>query len=407
MKIELTDVYLRNLAPPETGRREVSDAKRAGLRFRLSSTGKASWMYEKRIKGGPKRKFTLGTWPALSLSNARKIALEIEAEAAQGIDRVAVADAQRIADEKAVASRVTVLEVLDRYNELHLSGLRTGDERLRQLKQSMDGKLDLHVTDLQTRHLQAVIDGHVQRGRLVMANRIRSALRAFTSWAYQRGYLDEDVGLRLAKAAREKARERVLTLDEVRSIYSSCEDLGPLWGPLFKLLILTGQRRSEIVGLRWEEIDLQETRITKPGSQTKNGKAHITHLSLASLAALQLVQGERAGWVFTTTGKTPVSGISKVKSRLDELLGKDFEEWRIHDLRTALATALAESGESETVVDKMLNHSAVGSAPSAVARVYQRGDLLSLRANALEKWAAMVTGQDTDVAPLHHHVAKE
>jgi hypothetical protein len=65
MRADLNDRYLRSLKPPNAGRIEVSDTKRKGLRFRLSSKGKAVWMYEKRVKGGPKRKHTLGTWPAV------------------------------------------------------------------------------------------------------------------------------------------------------------------------------------------------------------------------------------------------------------------------------------------------------------------------------------------------------
>ncbi len=93
MQHDLTDRYLKALKAPTSGRIEVSDTKRAGLRFRLSASGNAVWMYEKRVKGGPKRKHTLGAWPEpVSLSQARAMALEIEAEAAKGIDRVEISD---------------------------------------------------------------------------------------------------------------------------------------------------------------------------------------------------------------------------------------------------------------------------------------------------------------------------
>jgi integrase len=77
-------------------------------------------------------------------------------------------------------------------------------------------------------------------------------------------------------------------------------------------------------------------------------------------------------FVFTTTGTSPVSGLSKLKTRLDNQPGPEFEHWRFHDLRSAFATAMAEAGEPETIVDRVLNHAASGSAPSAVARVYNQ-----------------------------------
>ena len=125
---------------------------------------------------------------------------------------------------------------------------------------------------------------------------------------------------------------------------------------------------------------------------TKNQKPHITHLSDPALEQLESLGPKSKGLVFTTTGKTPVSGLSRVKRRLDQALGPDFEPWRFHDIRTAMATALADAGEAEAVVDRILNHVASGSAPSAVARVYNQAEQLPQRANAVDRWAAMVTG---------------
>ena len=95
-----------------------------------------------------------------------------------------------------------------------------------------------------------------------------------------------------------------------------------------------------------------------------------------------------------------MSGISNAKKRLDRLLGEDFESWRLHDIRTAMATALAEAGEPETIVDRILNHVASGSAPSAVARVYNQAEQLPQRANALDRWADMVTGKTGEVVRI-------
>ncbi|WP_051372522.1 tyrosine-type recombinase/integrase [Sedimentitalea nanhaiensis] len=394
MKIKLTDRFLRSLTPPEAGRLEVSDTERRGLRFRLSASGKAVWMYEKRVKGGPKRKHTLGAWPRpVSLSEARARALEIEAEAGRGVDRIALAEAELRASKHLRDNILTVREVFEVYDRLHLSNLRTRDERLRQLEQSLAVHLDRSVLELSRKDIQKAVDDKAASGRKAYANRIRAALAAFTKWAWIRGYIPEDVGAGVAKAIKEKARERVLSVREVRQIWKATFEAGEVWGPMFRLLILTCQRRGEILGLRWDEVDLESRRIVKPGSRTKNGKPHTTHLSQPAFEELRKLDAGRTELelVFTTTGTTPVSGIGKAKARLDGLLPDDFQHWRLHDIRTGFATAMAEAGESESVVDRILNHSASGSAPSAVARVYNQSEMLPQRAAALDRWSEVVT----------------
>lgn len=359
-------------------------------------------MYEKRVKGGLKRKHTFGAWPEpVSLSDARALALEIEAEAAKGIDRVLIAQAAQIEAETAKVNALSVQAVIDIYNDLHLSHLRTGNERKRQIEQSLSKHIHKSISVLTRKDMQEAVDAKSMEGRKVFANRIRAALVAFAGWAWKRGYLSENIGAGVAKPTKEQARDRVLTIGEIQTIFQKSHKLGPLWGPMVRLLILTGKRRGEIAKLRWDEIQLDKTRIVKAGSTTKNNKPHTTHLSPAAIAEIEAFSGEREGFVFTTTGNTPVSGISKVKLRFDGFLGDDFEPWRFHDIRTGMATALAEAGEPEAIVDRILNHSASGSAPSAVARVYNQAEQLPQRARALDKWANMVTGKTGKIVKIH------
>ncbi|MDA8585568.1 tyrosine-type recombinase/integrase [Rhodobacteraceae bacterium] len=403
MKKELTDRYLRSLKSPDKGRLEISDTKRPGLRFRLSAYGNAVWMYEKRIRGGPKRKHTLGAWPEpVSLSEAREQALQLEAEAAQGIDRVALAAAKRLEDEAAEARRVTVEEALEAYERLHLSNLRTRRERRRQLNQSLEKHLEISITELTKADLQSAIDAKAATGSKVYANRIRTALLAFSRWAWSRGYIANDIGAGIPRATKEAIRERVLSISEVQEIWTATFSMGPIWGPCLRLLMLTCLRRGEVVSWLWSDIDLDKATVILPGSRTKNGKPQTTHLSQHALQELRSLQKAKpiAELVFTTTGTTPVSGFSRAKKRLDRILGEDFEAWRLHDIRTAFATAMVNAGVEESVADRVLNHSASASAPSAVARVYNQAEQLPQRAAALDRWAAMVTGATGEVVRL-------
>lgn len=396
-KIKLTDRYLTGLKPPVSGRLEVSDAFHTGLRFRVYPTGSKVWVFEKRIKGGPKRTHTLGDYPGVKIAEARAMAAELAREAFLGIDRIA--DTQRERTDLPI-----VRDALDAYDGLHLVNLRTADERRRMLYQALGSHLDKPIATLERRHLQAFVDAKAKEGRKIYANRFMAALSAFTKFAWQRGYTETNIGAGLSRATRETPRDRVLSPEEVRQIWGATYSEGELWGPLVRLLILTAQRRSDITALQWQEVDLERARISLSSARTKNAKPHITHLSVPAIAELNALrrQEPRSAFVFTTTGTTPVSGLSKVKARLDVALGDNFEPWRFHDLRTAFATAMAEVGEPEVVVDRILNHSASGSATSAVARVYNRSEQLPHRACVLDRWAAMVIGEAVKIVPLRH-----
>ncbi|NOD88743.1 MULTISPECIES: integrase family protein [unclassified Ruegeria] len=432
MRKELTNAYLMKIKPPADGRNEISDTKRIGLRLRVYPA-RAVWMYEKRVKGGAKRKHTFGTYcnwsptgkredGALGLAEARSLALEIEAEAARGFDRVLEAQQTRREQERAIATAQTLQDVLDAYDELHLSNLKRQGERKRQLEDALGKHLALPIGDLSRASLQRPIDEKAKEGKLFMANRIRAALKHFTRWAWRREYLEQDLGDRLERATEEQIRERVLSLDEIRSIWRKTSELGDLWGPPVRLLILTVQRRTSINNLRESELELSKARFKKAISQEKNDRGHITHLSPPALSEIQALlfrqkqaktearKSKKSGrtpstsatsdLLFTTTGRTPISGWSKMKARLDELLGEDFEPWRLHDFRTAFATHMAERGVSESVVDRVLNHAATGSKPSAVARIYNQAELLAERAVALDKWAELVTRDSAEVIEI-------
>lgn len=399
MKFELTDRYVRSIEPPEKGRIEISDTKRPGLKLRVSSRGRFSWLVQKRVKGGRQIGVTLGQYPAIGLAEARRQTIQIIAEADAGRDVMEERRQVRAEAERIERETLSVREALSFYNDLHLKTLSDGSERHRQLLAAFGTKLDAPLTSLTMADCQRAIDEKLRPNKLVMANRVRSAIRHFTSWCFSRGHLSADIAVALPKAAREAARDIVLSVEEVRQIFDVCTSLGRPWGALVRLQILTGQREGEIRELRWEEVDLDARTITKAGAQTKNGKPHITHLSepaLAILNELNAARIEEVPWVFPgRTPEKPVWHNSKVKIRLSEALGDDFrQDWRLHDLRTAMASALCERGESEQIVDRILNHSAVGSAPSAVARVYQRSDLLPQRAKALDTWGRLVCEGD-------------
>lgn len=418
MKVQFTDKRLKAIKPLETGRVVLTDTVRPGLRFRVTPSGRRTFLFEKKVKGGRRIAVTIGTYPEWSLTQARAEALRIEVEAQAGIDRVKSAENERVARETAEAQAKRVDDTLDLYIAQHIQvNLKAGrprGERERQLRASFADLMDVKIGDLTRADLQRIVDAKAAEGKHVMANRLRAAVCAFTAWCWRRDYIDVDPGAKVQKAAREKARTRTPSIEEVREIWAASFEMAPLWGPLIRLIILTGQRRNEIAEMRWAWLNEPGRRIEIPDS--KNNRPHIVHLAdptLAELAAVRKRQAEagmKSAFVFTTTGGTPVGGTSKALDRLRkrinaarETAGQDaMDHFTLHDLRRAMATALAGAGFSEGVVDRIQNHVAAGSRPSQVSAVYQLNEMLDERARALEHWGTLITGETsaTNVLPL-------
>jgi integrase len=328
------------------GRLELTDDRAVGLKFRLTANGRATWSVQVNVHG-EKRRFTIGEYPTIGLAEARKRAGKLRGDALAGCDPIR----ERRAEAEAAKSQQTVAQVLNLYAGLYLKQLKTAGERERQLRTALVDHLSKPIANLQRHDLQAAIDAKASEGKLGAANRIRAALIAFCRWAWERGHLPEHIGAGTKRAAKEKPRERVLSLREVRAVWQATHEMGDLWGPFLRILTLTAQRRGDVAGARWSEIDLDARRWVIPGERTKNDKPHIVHLSEPALTEFTSLREKSDGdLIFTTTGTTPISGFGNMKARLEGLVG--IEDWRLHDLRTAFASALCDAGEPEGIVDR-------------------------------------------------------
>jgi integrase len=207
-------------------------------------------------------------------------------------------------------------------------------------------------------------------------------------------------------------RDRALSDAEIQLFWQGCEAIGWPFGPLFQLLLLTGQRRDELAEARWPEFDLDKALWTLPRERAKNDKAHFVHLSTLAIEILsKLPKIGRKGYLFTTTGETSVSGFGRARERLaaimlDELRKADpeaaIEPFTLHDLRRTAATGMARIGIAHHVLDKILNH--VAGKISGVARIYNQHEYLAEREVALDAWsrhvASLVRGVPSNVVQL-------
>jgi integrase len=218
-----------------------------------------------------------------------------------------------------------------------------------------------------------------------MANRTLAAVRKMFNWALdERGLIEATpIGRKMARG-RELPRGRTLSDDEIRAIWDGCSRLGYPFGQMLKLLLLTGQRRSEVAEMQWSELDLDQSIWIIPGERTKNEEEHVVPLSAEVMAVIEALPRFEGPYVFSTTvGHRPVSGFSTFKRRADKLTG--ITDWRLHDLRRTCRTGLAALNVPEIVSEKLLNHQT-----DKLVQTYNRHDYLEEKRAALDRWARQV-----------------
>jgi integrase len=406
----LTDIAIKKLlASPPKKRREVPDGKVSGLYFVLQPTGAASWALRYRADGAP-RKLTLGAHPAIGLAAARRRAHEAIGDVAGGKDPAAAKQAARAAAKaEREASEDEVARVVDLFIERYAK-TKTRDwaetERLltKEVASRWKGRRLSHITKANVNDL---LDSIVDRGAPIGANRVFAQLRKMCNWAIGRGLIEKNPCDGVNAPSPETKRERVLDDAEITLVWAAADKLGYPFGPVLKLLILAGQRRDEVAGMRWSEIDLETKVWTLPGARSKNRREHQVPLSDSAVAILKaLPRHEKVDFVFSTTGKTSVSGFSKVKVNIDASIAEQLREggehtpmagWIIHDIRRSVATNLQKLGVRLEVTEAVLGH--VSGSRAGVVGIYQRHDWADEKRAALDAWArrldAIVTGTET------------
>jgi integrase len=208
------------------------------------------------------------------------------------------------------------------------------------------------------------------------------------NWALDRGMIEINPIAGLKPPTKPRARDRVLTDGELARLMDAAKHEGYPFGTIAQVLLLTAQRRGEVSGMKWTSIDFEAGVWSIASENAKNGLAHDVPLSVPVLDLLRCVpRFIGSDYVFTTTGKTPVSGYGRAKDRLDDAVGT--EGWWYHDLRRTAASGMARIGVSPHVIEKVLNHKS--GIISGVAAVYNRYSYSLEKRAALEQWAAHVT----------------
>jgi integrase len=372
---------------PRPLRQEIPDSFLPGLYLIVQPSGAKGWAVRYRHQGVPRKLTLSGSYPALGLKDARELGAKALRAVAEGRDPGREKTLARTA--KADSVERVVEEFLERHVK-RSNRPRTAQETERLLRQhALPRWRGRMVHDITRRDVLDALDRVVDGGAPIAANRVFAAMRKFFNWCVARDILAASPCAGVKPPTAERARDRVLSNDELRLVWTAADKLGGTFGPLVKLLALTGQRRDEVARMRHAELDLDAGLWTLPPTRTKNNQPHEVPLSVAALAVLERVPRVASSpFVLTNGGASPASGYSKGKRRLDALLPADMPAWRLHDLRRTCASGMARLGINLPTIEKALNHTSHSFA--GIVRVYQKHSFADEKRQALEAWGNFV-----------------
>ena len=362
------------VASPE--RRELPDGYVRGLYLVVQPvTGSKSWAVRYRY-AGKTRKHTIGKYPTFGLKDARDAAIKVLRTVSEGHDPAQ----QRLGSIEDAAAHF-----LEQHCKDYRPRWRREAERLLRVNvlSRWRGRKIAEITRADVKALLADLNKTP-----VMANRTHSVVHTLFSWAVENDLITVSPVAGIKRPNRETPRDRVLTDDELRAVWRAADKEGFPYGTIVQLLILTGQRRGEVTGLAWSEIDLDSGVWTLPRERTKNGRRHTVPLARQAVAIIQKAPQISDAYVFSTNGTRPLGGFSGRKARLDQLAG--IKAWTVHDLRRTVASGFAGLGTDLAVIEKVLNHTSGTFA--GIVGVYQRHGFTEEKRAALQQWADHVEG---------------
>lgn len=423
----LTDASLKTIKP-QAQRFEVSDAVVGGLRLAVHPSGARSWIVRYR-HGGKQHKLTLGSYPRLTLADARSASREALRAVAAGRNPSGEKKEARAAS--AAAERDVFERVYEEYKRRHIEkNLKPGVAH--DTKKIFDRALlprfgKKRLAEITRGDIARYLDDTIDRGAPAAANRTFAALRHFLNYAVSREYLAVSPANGLKPPVEEKARDRVLSDDELRWIWVAANEEAYPFGRMVQLLMLTGARRDEVRAMTDKEVSVADRLWKLPASRTKNSRPHevfVSDTALSIIEELPTIQN-KAGYIFCTNGETPISGFSRAKARIAkrvvelakaeaEKRGDDPEkveitDWRLHDLRRTVASGMARIGIALPVIERCLNH--ISGSFGGIVGVYQRHKFSDEMRAAFQAWgqfvAETVEGRHADkIIPMQKRKAE-
>lgn len=395
-------------AAPQSGRIEIEDEACPGLMLRITPRNVKSFSVIYRVVGeggtsptgrllaGKQHRITLGATPPLELTNARRQAREIIQAASEGRDL-------RIERrEKNLIRAVNTFEVVfQRFMEIEIipnvGAWRNVDGVLR--RHALPRWAKTPVQDLRRSHIHELIDELVQAGRHGVAREVRKHLSRFFNWAVDREIIGDNPihGFKRGDLQNNDEAGRALEDDEIRWVWQASDALGYPFGPLYRLLLLTGQRRTEWASSRRSEINADKAWLEIPKDRYKGDRDHIVPIGKEAWSIFERLPvwpGNDYFLFSTRSGKVPISGFSKGKSRLDHEISRLVAAeqsntrpapFRVHDLRVTCETRLARLGFNQDVRDAVIGHAKAG-----LQKTYNKYNYLVEKREAVEAYESHI-----------------
>lgn len=378
MRAKLTSKSVENARPDPSARYELWDVMLPGFGIRVYPSGRKTWMVMFRDRQKQTR-YSIGRYPTLNLGEARSEARKILRDVQLGNFRHK--------DRQGISVDELIEQFIEKYARPKNKGWADVQSLLQRELGARHGRLE--ARQVRREDVIDIIDDIMARNCPIAANRFLAAAKRMFDWAVERNTLEVSPAAGMKPPAKERQRDRVLSDTEIRLFSKACDRIGFPFGPLFKLALVTAQRRGEIAAMRWSDIDFQTSVWTIPAQNSKNGRSHtvpLTEFAFGILKSLPRIDDNK--YVFGKTGDAPASGFSRAKRRLDDQMNVPC--WRIHDLRRTAASGMAKLDVAPHVIEKVLNHSS--GTISGVSAVYNRYGYIKEKAAALELWSAHLSG---------------
>jgi integrase len=426
-RLKLTDQAVRRLSVEMGQRVDYYDSTLPGFGLRVAGPsprtpeGRKTWILFYR-HGATQKRLAFGTYPAVALADARAKARTALQVLATGADPATAREAAVAERER---RRPSVREVAERYLAEGMASRRRPAPRYvaetrRNLENHVLPRLGDRALELIQRAdvkalVRAVADGEIAptvardkrkrgvRGGPVAANRVLAALGSMFSWAMREELVATNPCTLVQPPGEEVEGDRTLAQDELADLWRAFLAMGHPFGTFYRLALLTGQRRSEVAGMRWADVDLDERIWTLSARMVKSRRVHVVALSNEVVAIVRaaprlsvVMYGADvpSPYVLTTTGATPISGFSRAKRDVDGLVAEfredrgaePMERWTTHDLRRACATGLGALGVRPEIISRVLNHRPEG----ITDRVYNLFEYLEDKRKGLQLWSSLV-----------------
>jgi len=367
-KRALSDLTVKRAKPPTNGQVDIFDAGYPGFALRVSYGGGKSWVYFYRI-GGRLRRRSLGTYPAVTLAEARQLWRDAKHQVSLGRDP----GWQR-------ASDLNFESVAREWLKRDQADKRSLKEVTRIVEKELIPEWGQRsIRDIRRHDILVLSDRIADRGATTMARRVMAYVHRLFRWAKSRDLIESNPATDLPKPGREVARDRVLTDAELAAVWKAAVEIGWPYGPAAQLLILTGARRAEIAELKWSEIHGNTIKLS--GARTKNAEPHDMPLSEQALDVLsRMPRIAGSEYVFGKPLRSGAWSNAKIKFSAAKI-----QPWRIHDLRRTVSTGMNELGTEPHIVEAVLGHTVKG-----VAGVYNRAKYEAAKRAALKAWGAHV-----------------